>query len=155
MSSINISYNPNSYLITRFVSLTWEGIKTTPSIPHEKNIIESLGDGILSVPEKLPRLIRRTCTNPSVLTAALFAAAHLSNTYAFYPEQTKEGFKKIASYLPEITEEMIRFAGWLTTSSLITGVCARIGGRLTPAYCDKLSMPVPTVQNQLTNKMVK
>jgi uncharacterized membrane protein YhdT len=137
--SATTSYNPNSFILKRFVSLAWEGVKPEATIAHDKNIVEKMGDGLLYIPENLPRVIKNVCTNPQVLTIAAFAAAHLANSYGFYPTQTKEVVRVIRAYLPEITEGMIRFGGWFSTSSLITGICARIGGRLTEGYCARLA----------------
>lgn len=132
-------YSPSQYLPVRFFSLAYEGIKTTPTVPHERNLVEKTGDAILYLPENLPRTIKNICTNPQMIAITFFATAHLANSYAFYPDQTGRVVNVIKAYLPVITEEFVRFAAWFSTSSVITGLCARAGGRLTPFYCDKLA----------------
>ena len=133
------AYNPNAYFPVRFFSLAWEGIRTTPSRQHEANPVEKIGNGILYLPENLPRYIKKVCTNPQAVTIAIFATAHLANSYLFYPSRTWETLKFAASFLPEVTLDMARFAAWFTGSTLITGVCARAGGRLTEEYINSLS----------------
>lgn len=144
-------YNPKSNIASRFTSLTWEGTKPTPTVPdHKANFIEKVGNGLLYIPENAPKVIEQICTNPQVITTAIFATAHLANSYTFYPVKTEELITIAISYLPEITSEMIRFAAWVSTSDLITGCCARAGGRLTPAYCEKLAQHKVAPQAGLT-----
>lgn len=137
--SILTTYNPNSYLPFRFSSLCWQGIKTTPSVEnHQPNLIEKTGNLILWGPENAPRIIKKVCTSPQVITIVAFTALHLANSYAFYPTQTTQAVNFVIEYIPIISRETIKFGLWFSSSSIITGLCARVGGRLTESYINRL-----------------
>jgi len=133
------AYNPNSYF--KLFYLAYEGMRPTASRVHQENLIEKIGNGILYIPENLPRQIKRICTNPQAITTAIFVAAHFGNSYLFYPKATVDTVRIVGSYLPGMTEEMLRFIIWLAGSAGITGYCARSGGRLTEGYINLLKQP--------------
>lgn len=133
------AYSPQSSLPVRFISLAWEGVKSTPTKEHDANLCEKLGNGLLYVQENAPRQIKNLCTNPQAITTTIFVVAHLANSYAFYPQATTEVLEFVASVMPEISSEMVRFTGWSTISVTITGLCARAHGRLTENYIASLT----------------
>lgn len=132
-------YNP-----LRFCNLAYHGLKATPAIPHQKNIVEKAGDGILYVPEHLPRTVKQIATNPQIIVISLCASALLTNSYLHYPEATIAAVTATAAYLGlrEITWEQVKkvgkFSTWSIGNILIMGASARAGGRLTESYIRQL-----------------
>lgn len=139
-----MTYNPSNNIFSRFFSLTCEGFKEEPSLEdHKPNYVEKLGNGLLYIPNNLPRVVKKICTNPQVIATTTCIVADLAISYFFYPEQTTRAINFVASYLPTITlgtvKEAGRFALWAGACDMITGYCLRAGGRLTDSYCNRLA----------------
>lgn len=137
--NILTQYNPNQYLPFRFSSLLYQGLKKTPTVEnHQPNLVERAGNLILCIPENAPKKIKEVCTNPQILTIVAFTVFHFANSYAFYPTETTQALNCIIEHIPTISRETIKFGLWFSSSTFITGACARVGGRLTETYIIKL-----------------
>lgn len=150
------SYDKNTYLPQRGISLIKEGIKPIPTILGQSTVVEKIGNAFLYIPENIPHVVKTICTNPQVIAAGAFAVGHFINCYGWYPNKTLELIKiPIEAILPYLTIEIVKEAtkatAWLSISEVWTGLCLRAGGRLSPSYIEKLTSSQIENNNGLDN----
>ncbi|MEC7839182.1 MAG: hypothetical protein VX777_03985 [Chlamydiota bacterium] len=109
---------------------------------RHKTLIEKTGDMMLWPWLNIPGKVIKIGTDARIITVAATTLALLGNTYLFYPRETLDSINYIILLLPTIPFAYIKFAGWLATCELITGLGARTFGRVdNPALMNQEDSP--------------
>lgn len=112
----------------RFVNHFLLGVKEDIG-PHNKNILEKVGDAGLWMIEKFPGKVWEKMKDPKVVTIALTALALVATSFAFYPAATFLAFKGALALLPTIPFWAIRFSAYIFTVGVIISTALRAEGR--------------------------
>jgi hypothetical protein len=133
MSAAN--YNPNSFLITRFVNHFKLGT-TSDLTPYnfsnevKQNFLEQVGNAGLYIQENLPGKFWGLVRDPRVVTIALTILTLYAESFAFYPSITSSVTKKAVNFIIEKAPLWaVKFAIYITlvesTFSLAMRACGR------------------------------
>lgn len=133
---LNVQYNSNYSLPSRFISHFILGVKTnirTQEDEHAipKNLCERTGDLYLWTVEHLPRHIWNGLKEPRVVTIVLTTFALIATSFAFYPVTTALMMKIAIATIPCPPLWAVKFALYLHTCSLIVSTALRAEGRFT------------------------
>lgn len=125
-----VAYAPEANIAARFINHAQFGLKSDIR-PHDRNVLEKIGDAGLWPIENLPRMTWNAATDPRVMTVGITALAMLADSYAFYPDQTTAYANLAMGLVKQIPLWAVRFGAYVATMEVIASYGARAEGRFT------------------------
>lgn len=116
----------------RFVNHFLLGVKENIG-PHNKNLLEKVGDLGLWMIEKFPGKVWEKMKDPKVVTLALTSFALLAASFGFYPTATFLAIKGALAVLPTVPLWAVRFSAYIFTVGVIISTALRAEGRFSNA----------------------
>ena len=124
----NVAYSADRNIVFRIRDHVYLGLSKNIQ-PHEKNIIEKIGDAGLWPLENLPRITWNAVSDPRVITIAVTSLAMLTDSFGFYPEETTLYVKAAWALLPTIPYWAAKFGAYVLSIEVISSYGARAEGR--------------------------
>lgn len=98
--------------------------------PHEKNLMEVVGDFGLAHIERLPKKIWNFVGDPRGIAVFIWLLLELLISFLFYPTITLNWVDWVVSFIPDIPWWFVRISLYLLTVETILAYFLRAEGRL-------------------------